>query len=131
MGFYETMEIESFYQELIKDESVQEALINELGIETSNNIIRQFNSGIPYNDIHEDFEDVIINCIEENAIVEDTLTGLGGYGEFPIEILNFGPLYWISAQDFDPIKYFKTFEDAVACAEFEYESFLNNDSFEE
>ncbi len=90
MGFYETMEIESFYQELIKDESVQDALINELGLEISNNIIRQFNSGISYNNIQEDFEDVIINCIEENAIVEDTLTGIGGYGKFPIEILNFG-----------------------------------------
>lgn len=131
MGFYETIEIESFYQELIKDETVQEALKNELGIKTSNNIIKQFNNGVTYNDIHEDFEDVIINCIEENAVVEDTLTGIGGYGEFPIEILNFGPLYWISAQDFDQIKYFKTFEDAYACAEFEYESFLNNDNLEE
>ena len=30
MGFYETIEIESFYQELIKDETVQEALKNEM-----------------------------------------------------------------------------------------------------
>ena len=125
MNFYETIEIESFYQELIKDEDIQDALINELGLEISNNIIRQFNNGVTYEDIHDDFEDVIIDCVENNAIVENTLTGVGGYGEFPINILNFGPLYWVSAQEFDPIKYFKTIEDAMSCAESEYATFLD------
>ena len=52
------------------------------------------------------------------------------FGEFPIDIYHFGPLYWVSAQEFDSIKYFNSAEDAIACAEFEYDSFLNEDSEE-
>jgi hypothetical protein len=36
----------------------------------------------------------------------------GSDGNFPIRIMSFGPLYWIDAQEFDPIKYFTSIEDA-------------------
>ena len=68
---------------------------------------------------------VTYDFVNNNAEVKVTLTGLGSYGEFPIDILNFGHLYWVSAQEYDPIQYFKTIEDAIECAEFEYDSFLN------
>ena len=127
MEFHKTICIEAFYQELVKDKSVQEELLNELGSEIANKIIKLFNEGMSHEDIDEDFEDLIINHVENNADTEDTLIGLGSHGEFPIDIMNYGPIYWVSAQEFDPIKYFKTFDDAKSCAEFEYETFLYGD----
>ena len=105
--------------------SIQVEIKNQLGEDIGNKVLKQFKNGISDYDINEDFEDIILDFVNNNAEVKVTLTGLGSYGEFPIDILNFGHLYWVSAQEYDPIQYFKTIEDAIECAEFEYDSFLN------
>jgi hypothetical protein len=123
MSFYnaKTLEFESFYKELIEIEEIQEELIDTYGLELSQIIFNKFREGISHKNIEGDFEDSIYDYIENNAEVIDTLTCEGGSGEFPIDIYNFGPIYWVSAQEFDPIKYFDSYEDAVSCAESEYE----------
>jgi hypothetical protein len=131
MGFYQIIEIDSFYNELIKIEIVQKELIDSLGHELAQMVIQKLNGGLTSLDIQVDFEDIISDCVENNASVFISLTGIGSYGEFPIDIYQFGPLYWVSAQEFDPIKYFETSEDAIDCAAFEYDSFLKGDSEEE
>ena len=123
---FNTEPLESFYEELMKVESVKEELRNELGKDNANKIIQQFKDGIPYNHIKGDFEEVISDFVENNGDIQTTLTGVGSYGEFPIHILNFGPLYWVDAQEFDSIVYFKSVDDAISCAEWEYEAFIND-----
>jgi hypothetical protein len=130
MGFKQTTEIETVYNELIKIEIVQQELIDSLGIGQAEMVIQKLNNGLSSKDILVDFEDIIIEFVENNASVHVSLTGIGSFGEFPIDIYHFGPLYWVSAQEFDSIKYFNSAEDAIACAEFEYDSFLNEDSEE-
>jgi hypothetical protein len=93
-------------------------------------VINKLNNELSCIDIQVDFEDIISECVENNASIHISLTGIGSFGEFPIDIYHFGPLYWVSAQEFDSIKYFNSAEDAIACAEFEYDSFLNEDSEE-
>jgi hypothetical protein len=117
--------IECFYPQLIKINAVQHAIEEKLGKEICQKIIKAFNDNTPYDAIEVDFEDIIANLVDNESKVVDTLTGMGGYGEFPIDILNYGPLYWIQAQEFDTIKYFSSYEDALSCAEDEYESYLN------
>jgi hypothetical protein len=131
MGFFQTIEIDAFYNELIKIEIVQKELIDSLGHERAQMVIQKLNCGLTSLDIQVDFEDIISDCVENNASVFISLTGIGSYGEFPINIYQFGPLFWVSAQEFDPIKYFVTAEDAIDCASFEYDSFLKGDSEEE
>jgi hypothetical protein len=124
MGYYSTIEIDSYFSELVKYDIVQKELVDAFGEEDAQGIIQKMTIGVSGLDIQMDFEDVIIDCVENNSIIYKTLTGNGDFGEFPIHILQFGPLFWVSAQEFDSIKYFKSANDAIACAEFEYESFL-------
>jgi hypothetical protein len=116
MSDYNTISIESFYPELIEILEVQEAIEEQLGEEVCKRIVKQFKENTPYLEIEGDFEDIIQEVIENEGTVYEQLTGLGGNGEYPIDIFNFGPLYWVHAQEYDPIIYFKSYEDAEECA---------------
>ena len=116
MSDYNTISIESFYPELIEILEVQEAIEEQLGEEVCKRIVKQFKENTPYLEIEGDFENIIQEVIENEGTVYEQLTGLGGNGEYPIDIFNFGPLYWVHAQEYDPIIYFKSYEDAEECA---------------
>ncbi len=122
--FYETIPIEFFFKDLIQIKSIQDVLISELGTENAESVIMKFNNGIPYTEIEGDYEDIIIDFVNNNAVEVECLTGKGDYDEFPISIFNFGPICWVQAQGFDSIQFFSTKEDAIHCAEFEYNEFL-------
>jgi hypothetical protein len=130
MGYYSTIEIDSFFSELVQYDIIEKELVNAFGDEVTQGIIQKMTIGVSGLDIQVDFEDVIIDCVENHSTIITTLNGFGDYGEFPIRILQFGPLFWVEAQEFDSIKYFNSAEDAIACAEIEYDSFLNGDSEE-
>jgi hypothetical protein len=121
MNIYNIITIESFYPKLIKLREVQKAIEEKLGEEYCKRIIKQFKAKTPYQEIEGDFENVIQDVVVNEGEVVDILTASGGNGEYPIEILNFGPLYWVHAQEYDAIKYFKSYKEAVACAESTYE----------
>jgi hypothetical protein len=42
-------------------------------------------------------------------------------GGFPTEIMNFGPVYWVSSFEYQPDKYFKSEKDAISFAQSNYE----------
>lgn len=44
---------------------------------------------------------------------------------FAIEIVEAGPLFWIRANEFDDICYFKSLEDARSCLHETFEGFIN------
>jgi hypothetical protein len=69
---------------------------------------------------HDTISELILN---ESTDVED-LEGQGYAGEFPIIIYQFGPLFWIYAQEFDNVGYFDTAEDALSHAEEEWSSYM-------
>ncbi len=122
-----TYDIEHFYSELIKMEEIQTELKDKFGLLEAEKIINQFQNGIHSEEIKGNFEDIIINLIEGDDFEIERLYGWGPGGHFPIALFNFGPLYWVEAQEFDPVKFFETEEAAMAYAVSEYESFLNPD----
>jgi hypothetical protein len=63
--------------------------------------------------------------LRNEAEVTKSFTGLGGYDEFGINIMKFGGVYWIEAQEFDDIGYFSSEDDASSIAEGEYEPFIS------
>ncbi len=121
---YETIPIDFFYKDLVQLESVQVELKSKLGTKDAEGMITKFNNGIPYAEIEGNYEDIIIDFVNNNSEEVECLTGKGDYDEFPISILNFGPLFWVEAQEFDSIQFFSTKEDAILCAELEYAQFL-------
>ncbi len=62
--------------------------------------------------------------MQNESEVVKSLIGVGSYGEFPIYIMQFGPVFWIRALEFDTIGYFADAESAIAYAEFNYEPFI-------
>jgi hypothetical protein len=111
-----------FYSEIIKMVEVQDAITEMYGKENRQKIVKGFSEGIYYHVTPGDIEDLIFDLVDNNYEVDDTIYGVGGYGEYPIEIRSFGPLFWVAAQEFDPIEYFKSFDEALSCAESTYET---------
>jgi hypothetical protein len=120
----ETKELMFFVRDLLKFPLILDELENRLGVEQKNQIINHFNNVSNQHKLNIDFEDIIEECVDNESIIHSTLIGIGDNGEFPINIMHFGPLYWVSAQEFDAVKYFETAEEAISYAEWEYQSFL-------
>lgn len=131
MSFYKTYPIDEFYSELIKVDSVKDALEAEFGIVGYQNIVEHVMNNGKIFEIEYNFEDIIQNMVIENFVNVKTFAGNGSNGSFPITIKKFGPLYWVDAQEFDNIKYFKSYEEASDCALTEYASFLYPESYDE
>lgn len=122
--YYNNVSIDIFLKDLIQMESVQDILKTEFGTEEAEIILMNFKKGISNIEIEDKLVNMLSDFVKNNAVEVDTLIGMGGYGEFPISIMNFGPLYWVDAQEFDSIEYFSSKEDAISCAEFEYAEYL-------
>ena len=85
-------------------------------------------------DGHENFEkfssdevfDYVEEVISDNSEHEDYIEALGAYEDiFHVNILSFaGTVYWITANEFDDIKYFSTKKDAVEYAHDEFSSYI-------
>lgn len=129
--FDETVSLEIFFQELAQDEDIQNELKSTLGHEVANVIISQLIKGIPSKEIKIDFEDIISEFIHNNSKEIETILGEGSHGEFSISIFNYGSVFWIEAQEFDSITYFRSKDDAVDYAAWEYMAYLGNDEDDE
>lgn len=112
--------LEPFYNKLFKINSVQNLIKESLGEEYLNKIIQPNSEDLITDELINLLEDFIEN---ESSIIQE-LPATGDYGEFSINILNFGPVYWINSMDFDSIKYFKSKKDAINCAEIVFLEFL-------
>jgi hypothetical protein len=117
--------LDSFTADLIRFERVQEELREKLGVE-SEEIIEKVLAGEQLDEFdlgacHDTLVDLVMN--ESEAV--KSFTGLGGYGEFGINVMKFGSAYWIQAAEFDNIGYFSSEDDASSVAESEYDSFIS------
>jgi hypothetical protein len=113
-------DLAAFYQDLFKINSIQNLIRCKLGEELLNKI----NSTSTRYLVSDELINLLEEFIENESSIIHEITALGDYGEFSIGIQNFGPIYWISASDFDSIKYFKSLQDAINCAELVFSEFL-------
>jgi hypothetical protein len=115
--------LEAVLPALATIESVQTALHDEFG-ERSAEIVNKLKSGLPLLDCELSAYDIITDIVGNESAVEWSTAGLGSEDEFPINVMRFGTVYWIEAQEFDPLGYFETIEQAIDVAEICYEPFI-------
>ncbi len=126
-----TFPLEDFMAELVGHSAIQGEILRKLGPEKAILVFEQFGQGTLSSEIQDDVYNLVNDYIDNNAEVSEELTGYSSDDCFPICIRSFGPIHWVEAQEFDPIKYFKSSSEALNWAEFEYSEFLNADSEEE
>lgn len=110
--------LDYFYPTLMEMEEIYDALDYKFGEEEAEEIIKKFQSGIPLFEINESLENFLEEYIDQNSDEIQTYYSEGG---FEVSIMNFGPVYWVSALECSPNKYFKSEEDATSFAQSSYE----------
>ena len=70
-------------------------------------------------------QDLIADLARNTSSTKRTLYGLGTCGAFPIQVKQFGPIFWIWPQEFDWVGYFPSFNAACAYAETEWQPFIS------
>ncbi len=119
----EQKRIKEFLPQLLKMPAVRRALKRQFGKNTDGII-----KGLGKNPKLESAVEMI--ALEE---IEDFVTSNGKEVEtifaqgdvvFAIRIIKMGPVFWVEATEFDPIRYFSSLEGAVSAAEFEFSSFI-------
>ncbi len=121
----QTFPLEDFMAELIYHPAIREEITSKLGSEKAMLVFEQFGHGTLSSEIQDDVYNLVSDYIDNNAKVSEELTGYSSDDCFPICIRSFGPIHWVEAQEFDPIKYFKSSNEALNWAELEYSEFLN------
>tara|TARA_B110000285_G_C14776493_1_gene446472 strand:+ start:119 stop:436 length:318 start_codon:yes stop_codon:yes gene_type:complete len=99
---------------------VQDAIEEKYGKGNYKKIAKEFSEEKYLNISPGDIEDLISDLIDNDYKVDDTIYGSGDFGEYSIEIQSFGPLFWVQGQEFDPIQFFKSFDEALSCAVLNY-----------
>jgi hypothetical protein len=119
--------LESFFLSLAALPSVQTALREEFGKDGSA-IIAKMKAGESLSDEELGAHDIIHDLVHNNSVVADSLAGRSRAcnDTFPINVMQFGSVFWIEAPEFDDIGYFDTLEEAKDAAEFNYEPFITD-----
>ncbi len=127
----QTYPLEDFMAELVCDPAIKEEITSKLGSEKAILVFEQFGLGTLRTEIQDEVYDIVSDYIDNNAEVSEELTGYSSDDCFPICVRSFGPIHWVEAQEFDPIKYFKSSSEALIWAESEYSDFLNAEDEDE
>lgn len=118
--------IETFFPLLIKDKKIRTAIEAELG-QIAFYVMEKLKIGMNLLGPELYAHDIIMDIINNEYEVVDSLTGQGDEGGFPIDIRKYGPAYWVSACDFGAVGYFWSFENAWSWAACEYDELENED----
>src|SRR6266481_7585127 len=103
--------LESFFPSLAGLRSVQTVLRKEFG-KRAPAIVAKMKTGRSLSDEEVGAYDTVCDLIRSNSFVADSLTGWSSADDdtFGINIMQFGSIFWIEAQEFDDIGYFDTLE---------------------
>jgi hypothetical protein len=123
---YGAKPLESFFPSLAAHPSVQTALREEFGKDGST-VIAKMKAG---ESLSDEAHNVILDLVHNDAVEADSLAGWSSScnDTFPINVMQFGSVFWIAAPEFDDIGYFDTLEEAQAAAEANYEPFITEAS---
>jgi hypothetical protein len=115
--------LETFFPVLAALDSVKERLRAEFRGRTQA-VLAKLKVELPLTEDEQSAHDIITDLVDNESVAKKTIWGLGNGGEFPINIMKFGNVYWIDATEFDPIGYFATLKAARHYAEFNYEPYI-------
>jgi hypothetical protein len=128
-AMYFAKPLESFFPSLVALPSVESSLRKEFGKDASA-IIAKLNAGEPLSNEELGAHDIINDLVRNDSVMVDSLAGWrSAYNDtFSIDVMQFGSVFWVEAQEFDDIGYFDTLEKAKDAAEFNYEPFITEAS---
>lgn len=119
----EQLPIELFYPVLADVKAVQEAILECYG-DASSQVLSDLRSKVPSEIIRSEVRDLLLELVIDTAEVVESFDGLGYPDVFSINIMSFNEIYWIDAEDFDHIGYFKDADAARIFALSNYEPFI-------
>jgi hypothetical protein len=119
-----TKPLNAFYPALAQNKKVQKALKKEFG-PVANGIIDKLKAGTPLEENEQGAEDTIADLVMNEAKVVHSIEARGGYDNFDVNILRFGPVFSIRAIEFDEIGYFSSKKNTISAAESEFEGFIS------
>jgi hypothetical protein len=114
--------LEDFYPALAGESEVKSALKTRYGKDAAA-ILEHLASGRPLGPELAGVEDTLADLVDNDAFELSTFYANGSDGHFPIEIMNFGPVYFVRATEFDDIGFFGSEAEAVSFAKTEYEAY--------
>jgi len=117
-----TFPLETFYPQLCLAVPVIDALKDNFP-DNAEDIINKLKSGIELQGDEIKAEYIIADLVSNDSEIVDTLTGYGYDGEFSIEIMKLGPVFWIRAPEFDNIGFFNSSMEAGDYASYNFEPY--------
>ncbi|MPM96819.1 hypothetical protein SDC9_143984 [bioreactor metagenome] len=111
------------FSELAKHPELKEAVSSNFG-DRLPQLLVAYEQGDT--DAYDELYDYFMDSLMNDAEFVETLYGAGPYyDEFPISICKYGPLYYISALEFDLMGTYDSLEEAVSSAESEFYDYIN------
>jgi hypothetical protein len=126
---YGAKPIQEFLPALSKEAAFRKAVIQVLK-DASSLALDAFAEGRFPEPISDNFvEDIVDDLFCEKGEVCLTLYAPGGpeLGPFPINIMNFAGIFWVSPLEGDKIGFFRTQEEAVSCARGNWDSLTEDE----
>lgn len=115
--------LDYFYEELAKDPRIRLALEKEFG-EKAPVILAKLTNEEELEGDELGALDTITDLVLSEGEAQETIGCWGGEGEFPLNIIRFGPVFWIQAPEFDDIGFFDSLKEAIEVAESEFADFI-------
>lgn len=131
-GLFGAEPLLTFYIALSGDERVKLAVREQFGSAGEAVLDGMRTGGLPPD--HSDaLHDLLVDLLSTEGSPAQSFVGRGDFDDFPITVMQFGPVFWIEAQEFDDIGYFSDCETAASIAESNYEPFISNaaDAFDD
>ncbi len=116
--------------ELLDMPIVQKELANQLDLKLES-INHELVRSETWSSIEDDVVCIVFDLMANDSTVVKEHTGIGGYGEFPIDIYQFGPLFYIRALEFDDIGFFDSLDEAETVVYQEYACFFEESEEDE
>jgi len=114
--------LSEFYTQLATSDDIRKLLIDEFGAQKAEEALTNLAAGNPHDDTVEFIRELTFS---QDWAVNSFTAGMEDY-EFEIFIHKLGPLFWVSAFEFDNHEFFDSESAAMICACLSYSSFIED-----
>jgi hypothetical protein len=112
-------QIEKRLPELLNIPVVQAAVARELELSIES-INSEFAQSSAWGSVKDEIYDIVVDLIFNESEVVSEHSGAGDFGEFSIDVRQFGPLFYISTLEYDDIGFFDSLDEALSVMSDEY-----------
>ena len=117
--------LSTFYDALSRDHVVIGAVEEAFGSETQD-VLDGMRSGRVPPDQEDELKNVLLDLLSEKGDPAVEFVGRGDFDEFPITVMRFGLVFWVTAMEFDDIGFFGDVIAASEAATTNFEPFITH-----